>query len=506
MNTFVNYFNERGPDLGKALLEHIQISLVALFFAVIISVPLGIYLTRHKRIAEPIIGITAIMQTIPSLALLGLLIPLVGIGKGNAIIALTLYALLPILRNTYTGITEVDPSLCEASRALGMTTRQQLTKVELPLALPIIMAGIRTAMVLIIGTATLAALIGAGGLGDLILLGIDRNDNYLIVFGAVPAALLALLFDFLLRLIEKSTKNRSPKRALISVIVAALVLGTPFAFSQAAKSDLVFAGKTGSEADILINMYKLLIEDETDLKVDLKPGFGATTFVYSALKSKEIDLYPEYSGTVITNLIKEKPTSHDRKEVFEQARKGLDKKEDLALLQPMNFNNTYALAVPEQFAKENNLKTISDLQRVRSQLKPGFTLEFSDREDGYKGIQKTYGLQFSNLKTMQAKLRYRAIHKGDINLVDAYATDGEMKQFNLKILEDDKSMFPPYQCAPLLRKETLEKYPELKKILNKLGGKISDAEMQEMNYAVNAKGESPKKVAEDFLKQKGLLK
>lgn len=181
MSRFTEVFSERKGQLLSALLEHIQISFIALFFAVLIAIPLGIYLTRKPKVAEPIIGVTAVLQTIPSLALLGLLIPLFGIGTLPAIIALVVYAALPVLRNTYTGISEVDPSMVEAANAMGMNSWQRLIKVELPLAMPVIMAGIRTAMVLIVGTATLAALIGAGGLGALILLGIDRNDTALII-------------------------------------------------------------------------------------------------------------------------------------------------------------------------------------------------------------------------------------------------------------------------------------------------------------------------------------
>lgn len=193
MTNVMEMFQERKAQLLAALLEHIQLSFIALFFAVLIAIPLGIYLTNKKKIAESIIGISAVLQTIPSLALLGLLIPLFGIGKVPAIIALVVYALLPILRNTYTGINEVDPSLKEAALAMGMNRPKRLLKVELPLAMPVMMAGIRTAMVLIVGTATLAALIGAGGLGDIILLGIDRNNTALILIGAIPAAMLALI-------------------------------------------------------------------------------------------------------------------------------------------------------------------------------------------------------------------------------------------------------------------------------------------------------------------------
>lgn len=209
MNNFFDVFQNRKEELLQAFIEHIQISFIALFFAVLIAVPLGIYLTKKVRIAESIIGVAAVLQTIPSLALLGLMIPLLGIGKVPAIIALVIYALLPILRNTYTGISEVDDSLIEAAKAMGMNPWRRLFRVELPLATPVIMAGIRTAMVLIVGTATLAALIGAGGLGDIILLGIDRNNTALIVLGAVPAALLAIVFDLVLRGMQKlSYKNR----------------------------------------------------------------------------------------------------------------------------------------------------------------------------------------------------------------------------------------------------------------------------------------------------------
>ncbi|MEG0679614.1 MAG: ABC transporter permease, partial [Carnobacterium sp.] len=205
MNELIATFQDRKELLWTALIEHIQLSFISLLIAVVIAIPLAIFLTHHKKLATPIIQITAIFQTIPSLALLGLMIPLVGIGKLPAVVALVIYALLPILRNTYTGLTEIDPSLVEAADAMGMDRFRKLLKVEIPLAMPIIMAGIRNAMVLIIGTATIAALIGAGGLGSLILLGIDRGNNYLILLGAVPAALLAVMFDFLLSYFVKTS-------------------------------------------------------------------------------------------------------------------------------------------------------------------------------------------------------------------------------------------------------------------------------------------------------------
>ncbi|WP_066072491.1 osmoprotectant update ABC transporter permease/substrate-binding subunit OpuFB [Neobacillus soli] len=504
MNNFVQVLQERKDQLFSALLEHMQISFIALFFAVIISIPLGVYLTKNKRAAEVMLGIASILQTIPSLALLGILIPLLGIGKVPAIIALVAYALLPILRNTYTGIKEVDSSLIEAARAMGMDTRRRLIKVEMPLAMPVIMAGIRTAMVLIVGTATLAALIGAGGLGDIILLGIDRNDTNLILLGAIPAAVLAILFDFLLKRFE----NLSYKKSFITIasiaVLALAIIVTPLMNVQEKK--IVIAGKLGAEPEILMNMYKILIEKETDLQVELKPGLGKTSFVFNALKSGSIDIYPEFTGTAISEFLKETANSTDSEKVYKQAKDGMLDKYKMVMLKPMQYNNTYALAVSKELADQYQLKTISDLQAIKNNVKAGFTLEFSDREDGYRGIQSLYNIQFPNLVTMEPKLRYVAVESGEINLVDAYSTDSELRQYELKVLADDKHLFPPYQGAPLLRKETADQYPEIAAALNKLAGRITDDEMREMNYQVNVEGSTPLEVARDYLEKEGLLK
>ncbi|WP_066307026.1 ABC transporter permease/substrate-binding protein [Bacillus sp. FJAT-29814] len=505
MNDLFQTFLARKGDLLKGLIEHIEISFIALFFALIIAIPLGIYLTRKKKAAEIVIGIAAVFQTIPSLALLGLLIPLVGIGTVPSIIALVIYALLPILRNIYTGIKEVDPNLIEAAKGLGMNNRRLLFKVELPLAMPVIMAGIRTAMVLIIGTATIAALIGAGGLGDLITVGISRNDSDLILLGAIPAALLALFFDFLLRQMEKMTFKKSMV-SMVSVIIAAFLVITVSSVMQPKRADIIIGGKLGAEPEILMNMYKLLIEENSSLSVEVKPNMGGTTFVYNALTSGSIDIYPEFTGTVIADLLKEQPNSTDRKEVYEQAKDGLLTKLDLVLLKPMNFNNTYALAVPASLAQQYNLQTISDLKPIEGAIKAGFTPEFPEREDGYLGIQKLYGIQFSKVTIMQPELRYAAVKRGDIDLVDAYSTDSELERYNLVVLEDDKNLFPPYQGAPLLKKETIEKYPELKDILNKLSDKITDDEMRKMNYEVAVEKKKANSVAKEFLEKNDLLK
>lgn len=503
MSAFIATLQERKGELLTALIEHMQLSFISLFIAVIIAIPLAIYLTRHKKLAAVMIQITSIFQTIPSLALLGLMIPLVGIGSVPAVIALVIYALLPILRNAYTGLNEIDPSLNEAADVMGMSRWRKLIKVQIPIAMPIIMAGIRNAMVLIIGTGTIAALIGAGGLGSLILLGIDRGNNHLILLGAIPAALLAILFDYLLSLFEKiSFKKTVITLGILSVLILGLLIA-PLLTKD--KEELIIAGKLGAEPEIIMNMYKYLIEDQTDVEVTLEPNMGKTTFVFNALESGDIDVYTEYTGTILATFLNEEITSSDEQEVFQQAKEGLAEQYDMSLLEPMAFNNTYTLAVTKELAEEYQLETISDLIPIADEIKAGFTLEFSDRQDGYLGIQDLYGLTFGEVQTMEPKLRYTAIETGDINLVDAYSTDSELAQYDLVVLEDDRGLFPPYQGAPLMLNETIEDFPEVENSLNQLSGKITDAEMREMNFAVNVTGKSASEVAQQFLTENGLL-
>lgn len=503
MSELITTFQNRQDLLWKALAEHIQLSFITLLIAVIIAIPLAIFLMDHKKLANWVIQLTAVFQTIPSLALLGLMIPLVGIGRVPAVIALVIYALLPILRNAYTGLTDIDPSLVEAADAMGMDRFRKLIKVEMPLAMPVIMAGIRNAMVLIVGTATIAALIGAGGLGSLILLGIDRGNNYLILLGAIPAALLAIGFDYGLSYFEKISFKQIAIGIGTLVVVMLGIIIIPFIGKQ--EEEIVIAGKLGSEPEIIMNMYKELIEEDTDLSVSLKANMGKTTFVFNALEAGEIDIYPEFTGTILATFLDEEAESTSKEEVYLQAKEGLSEQYDMTLLEPMLFSNTYTLATTSEFAEEYNLEKMSDLEGLTDEVKVGFTLEFTDRQDGYLGIQELYGLTFSNLKTMEPKLRYAAIETGDINLLDAYSTDSELEEYNLVVLEDDKGLFPPYQGAPLMLDTTLEKHPELEDILNKLSGLVTDDEMRKMNYEVNVNNQSPEKVAQDFLKENGLI-
>ncbi|HEM4335438.1 TPA: ABC transporter permease/substrate-binding protein [Streptococcus suis] len=503
MNLFETFI-ERKDEWGIALFEHLRISLLALIIAIAIAVPLGLILSSKKRLTEWSLQITGIFQTIPSLALLGLFIPFMGIGALPAVVALVIYAIFPILQGTLTGLGEIDPSLEEAATAFGMNKWEKLKKFKLALAMPILMSGIRTASIMIIGTATLAALVGAGGLGSFILLGIDRNDSALILIGAVSSAVLAVLFGYGIRLLQ----DKKPKTILLALLVTLFTVGASYVpMLNFSTKQLVIAGKLGAEPEILINMYKLLIEDRTDIKVEIKPNFGKTSFLYEALKSGSIDIYPEYTGTITSTLLKNSSMdlSTNSDEVYTYAKEAILEQDGLVYLAPMAFQNTYALAVTEDYAQKNGIEKISDLAKVQQTAVAGFSLEFNDREDGNIGLKNLYNLQL-NVKTMEPALRYEAIKSGNVQIIEAYSTDSKVVTYKLKILEDDKRLFPPYQAAPLLSKETLEKYPELEQALGVLAGNISTEEMTRMNYAVDVEGKSAEQVAREYLEKENLLK
>ncbi|VYT72864.1 ABC transporter permease subunit [Streptococcus oralis] len=504
MSKLLATFQERFGDWLTALGQHLQLSLLTLLLAVFLAVPLAVYLSTRKRASNWVLQVAGIFQTIPSMALLGLFIPIMGIGTLPALTALVIYAIFPILQNTITGLQGIDPSLEEAGVAFGMTKWERLKKFEIPLAMPVIMSGIRTAAVMIIGTATLAALIGAGGLGSFILLGIDRNNASLILIGALSSAFLAIAFNLLLKWMEKA-KLRTIFAAFAVMVIGLGVSYTPSLLAKPEKENLVIAGKLGPEPEILANMYKILIEEKTDMTVTVKPNFGKTTFLYEALKKGDIAIYPEFTGTVTESLLKPTPqVNHDPEAVYQAARDGIKKQDNLALLKPMAYQNTYAVAVPKKIAQEYGLKTISDLKKVEGHLKAGFTLEFNDREDGNKGLQKVYGLHLQ-VSTMEPALRYQAIQSGDIQITDAYSTDAELARYDLVVLQDDKQLFPPYQGAPLMKATLLEKHPELEAVLNKLAGKITAEQMSQMNYQVGVEGKSANQVARDFLTQEGMI-
>lgn len=377
MDTLANLWQFILNNQNKLLeqtFEHIGLTFLSLLLAVIISVPLGILITRQKKLAAPVLAFANLMQTIPSMALLGFMLPVLGIGLKPAIIALFLYSLLPIIRNTYAGIQEVDDAVIEAARGMGLTPRQILLQVELPLAMPVIFAGIRTATVINVGLATLAAYIGAGGLGEFIFGGIALNNSEMILAGAIPSALLAIIFDILLGRLQKMRLRQVYRRVGTLGLIGILLAG--------------------------------------------------------------LNLAPSWYG-----------------------------------------------------------------QRWTA----GFEPEFIGRADGYKHLASTYGLNF-NTAVLNAGLMYGAVKEGHIDVISGYSTDGRIKAFNLRVLEDDRHAFPPYHCAPLIHSALRQERPEVVDALNLLSGLISDSVMTGLNYAVDYLKESPKVVAERFLKENGLWK
>jgi osmoprotectant transport system permease protein len=433
-----------------------------------------------------------------------------------------MYSLLPILKNTFTGLTNVSPALIEAADGMGLTNTQVLLKVRFPLAMPIIMSGIRISSVTAVGLMTIAAFIGAGGLGYLVFSGVQTVDNNMILAGAIPACFLAIILDFVLGKIEDivvpegikvTHTKKSKKKSLLgskkfkliaSGIVLLVILSTVATSFINDKNKIVVGSKNFNEQLILGDMVSSLIEAKTKYKVERKLNLGGTNVVFSALKSKNVDLYVEYTGTCLVNILK-KPTMSNPTKVYDASKAGLAKKYGIDMLNPIGFNNTYVIAVKKDFAKKYHLETISDLAKISSKVTAGVTMDFANRPDGYLGLQKKYNLNFKSLKGIDGGLRYTALENGETQVLDAFSTDGLLKKFDLKLLKDDKQFFPPYYAVPIANASTLKKYPELKGVLHLLDGKINDNEMRAMNYKVD-NGAQSKTVAEDFLRSKGLIK
>jgi osmoprotectant transport system permease protein len=522
--TLLTYFKNNIYTIFGLILEHLQLTGTAILTAIIIGVPLGIVITRYKRLAGPILAISSIFQTIPSIAFFGILIPFLGIGKKTAILVLFLYALLPIVKNTYTGINEVSDFMIDAGRGMGMTNIQILRMVELPQSLSVIMAGVRISAVTAVGLMTMAAFIGAGGLGYLVFSGIRTVNNMQILAGAIPACILALSVDFLFSLIEKlvtpvslqSNKDKSieqikntKKQQKYTLGATALVIAALFIYAsipQGNTNDRVIrvGGKDFTEQLVLANMVSELIEENTDISVERHINLGGTQVCFSALKADEIDLYIDYSGTAYTDLLKHSPNPN-MDEVYNTAKSELKDLYNIDVLKQMNFNNTYTLAVPQDIAQQYNLESISDLAKQASALKLGATLEFLNREDAFIGLQKLYRINLKETIGLDGSARYLAVDNGEVQVVDAFATDGLLKKFDLHVLEDDKQFFPPYYAMPLIREEAAEEFPEVEPLLEELGQILTDEVVIDLNYQVDELQREPSAVAHDFLLEHGLI-
>lgn len=512
-NEFYNIITTRSSELLDLIQQHIEISMISLFIAILISVPLGILLTRTPKIAGPIIGIASIFQTIPSLALLVFMVPILGTGKWPAIIALTIYGLLPILRNTYVGIENVNQSTIRAGVGMGMTNLQQLFIVEIPLAARVIMGGIRTATVLVVGVATVAGLIGAGGLGDFIFRGLSTNNTGLILAGAIPAAIIALLFDMLLKFVESHATPGKKKGDIISkIIFGIVVLFLLFImFFGALKplfssDDIVITGKADTEQEILVYAYKELVERNTDLKVRKESYITGTSNIVEGMNNGQYDMYVEYTGTALVDILKEDDFEYETpEEVYEHVKQRYEEDMNSEWLDTIGFNNTYAVAMRKDDVAENGIETLSDLRKISRDLRFGGSAEFQERSDGFIGLEELYGLEFKQVETLDSGIVYESLRTNNIDVADVYATDARIEEFNLQIIEDNKNLFPPYYAAPVVNKELLKKHPELRDILNSFADKIDDDRMRELNKRVDIDGKTEKEVAMELLKEEGLI-
>jgi osmoprotectant transport system permease protein len=513
-----DYMIKNSGEVFRRLIEHMQITLFAVLLAIVIGVPLGILVSKNKKLGNGILAVANVFQTIPSLALFGFIIPLPvigGIGYRPAVIVLFLYALLPIIKNTYIGIEGVDDAIVESARGMGMTPIQILFMVTLPISFPVLMGGIRVATVINIGTATIASLIGAGGLGDFIFRGISMSDNSIILAGAIPTTILALLIDSLMGLAEKKASasffgkivtDKKMRRNLLIVttsIVLAIV-GISIYQKRANKNTIIIGTKNFTESRVLGSLLENMLEENSDLKVEVRE-LGGTLPNFQALQSKDIDMYVEYTGTGYITILKKEGNIPSSDEVYNIVKKEFNEKYNTTWLKPLGFNNTYTLAVKKETAEKYNLKTLSDLVPYSNQFTFGATAEVLERPDGYPGLRKLYGYEFKEIKSLDPGLRYNAIGNDEVQVIDAFSTDGKLTELNLVILQDDKEYFPPYYAVPVVNNSTIESNPEIQSILYRMENILSDEEMRQLNYRVDVKKEAIEDVARSFLQKKGLI-
>ena len=508
MSGLLAFLIDHRAELVARLGEHVILVAVSTAVAAAVGIPFGIVAARRPSLARPIVAVANLAQTIPSLALFGFLIPLPlvgGIGTRAALVALTVYAVLPILRSTITGIQLVPAAVVECAVAMGLTPRQVLRQVEWPLALPSILSGLRVAVVIGVGTATIASAIGAGGLGDYIFRGLAMVDATVILAGALPAALLAIGADSVLALAGRVADRRRRTRAAAAALIAIVVLlsaGTVWAWSRtSARSDVIVGSKNFTEQVLLGELLAQTIERHTGLRVERRLNLGGTAIAHQALVGGGIDAYVEYSGTALTAIF-DLPASSDANGVFAQIR---DRYASVGVtaLPRLGFNNTFAILVRRSDAEQLGLKTISDLARsirLKADTTAGFGYEFLERPDGFRGLSAAYGLQFGNQpRVMDLNLIYRAVAAGEIDVTAGDATSGLIDALGLIVLEDDRRYFPVYDAVPVARASLLLQRPEVAAALRQLEGRISAVEMQRMNYRVDGEKRDAAEVARAFL-------
>ena len=491
--------------------EHLFLVLAASILSIAIGLPLGIWAYVSKTARPVILRVVDLLQTIPSLALLGIIMVFLDPGKLTVIIGITLYSLLPIVRNTCLGLQEVDPGVKEAARGMGMSKPYRVLMVEFPLAFPTVFTGIRIAVVNAIGTAVFAAFVGGGGLGGVITQAIRISDMKLILAATGVLMVIAVVLDLLMGWFENQMrKDKGGSRKMwipVAAILLAFCLLLPY--GRGSSGDLMLYDGDYSETQLMHHMVKMLVEEQTDLTVTIQDQMSQVNN-FNSLNgdSHTCDLMISYDGTLLTTFFHQDVTDvPEGMSIYDYVNQVAQEEYGMRLLEKLGFDNTYAIAVPQAVADQYGLETISDLVPVADQLTFGaeqgfFTLEGSMK---YGPFTEFYGLNFRNPVSVDLGLKYAAVENGSFDVTVVYATDGLNRKAGLKILEDDKSFFPDYNGAFLVREDVLEKYPELEGILNQLAGEIPTEQMAELTYQVDVLGRTVDDVAREFLVSQGLL-
>jgi osmoprotectant transport system permease protein len=513
MSAFIAFVGTRLDALLMRIAEHLLLTGIATLAALVLGIALAIMAFHYKKLRGPILLVVNLLQTIPGMALLVIMLVLLGtIGMLPALAALLLYALLPIVRNTLTGLLGLPPTLAEAALALGMTPWQRLRHVRIPHAMPMIIAGLRTAAVQCVGLATLAAFVGAGGLGQLINRGLFLSDTRLILLGAVPAAIIAMAIDGLISLLQYgafTTDAPRPKRRA-SLLAGSVLMAGMLAFTLAYAPNLQFfrgederiviGSKVFTEQYIVAEIVAQLIERDTDIEVVRRLGLGGTSVLHEAMRQGDLDLIVEYTGTALTAVLGRRSLP-DPAQVYAEVRDAFATEFDQRWFAPLGFNNTYVLALRGDDRRFRGIGTLSKLAHAAPRMRAAFDFDFAERPDGYAGLKKTYGMQFAQVRDMHPDLMYDALARGDTDVICVYATDGRLAQHDFTLLRDDKHFFPPYEAAVVLREAALTKHPELEGVLATLSGAFTDETMRKLNEAVDRDNRTPAEVARAFLAQ-----
>lgn len=517
MNSFIRYFIDKLPEVHIALMQHIEITGLAVAIAILIGVPIGIVIIKNEQLSKIVLTVAGVFQTIPSLALFGLIIPIMGIGVAPAVFVLFLYSLLPIITNTYIGIKGVDKSTIQAAVGMGMTNFQVLIKVKLPIAVAVIMGGIRISTVATIGTATIAALIGAGGLGELIFRGISTSNNNLVLTGAIPTAILAFVANYFLGVLEKvltptgmlaKPKEKKKNIKILKIAIVFLAVGIGYRsyenYKEKNTPTIIVGHKNYNEQRILGIMMSQVIEAHTPYKAKTVE-LGTGIVIFQALKSGNIDVYPEYTGVAYAAYLGKKEKA-DAKTVFDIIKDEYNENHNLDIRNPMGFENTYAFAMKPEVAEKYGIKNISDLKKYANNMILSGPHEFMEREDGLLGIQRAYNIKFKSILSMDQGLVINSLVSDKIEVALVYSTDGLIAKHKLQLLEDDLKFFPPYEVVVTMRKGYENLKSNVIASLDSLVNSLNENEMQELNLLA-IEGEKPiEKIINDFLINKGIIK